>query len=63
MKCRFTPNYLDAIPLFKKASETYRGCGKFEKEINTREKLAKCYKVTEVFRKKVTNMKKLVEFN
>ena len=44
MKCRFTPNYLDAIPLFKKASETYRGCGKFEKEINAREKLAKCYK-------------------
>jgi tetratricopeptide (TPR) repeat protein len=44
IKCRFTPNYIDAIPLFKKAADAYRGSGNFQKEINSREKLAKCYK-------------------
>ena len=43
IKCRFTPCYLDAIPYFKKAADTYHGCGNFEKEITTREKLAKCF--------------------
>ena len=43
LKCRFTPNYLDAIHYFKKAADVYHGCGKFEKEITTREKLVKCF--------------------
>ncbi len=37
IKCRYKPNYLDAIPFFKKAAELFRGCGQFEKEIQTRE--------------------------
>ena len=44
LKCRFTPNYADAINYFKKAADVYHGCGKFEKEITTREKLVKCFK-------------------
>ena len=43
IKCRFNPNYLDAIPFFKKAAEVYRGCGQFEKEVQTREKLVRCF--------------------
>ena len=43
LKCRFTPNYADAIHYFKKAADVYHGCGKFEKEIITREKLVKCF--------------------
>jgi hypothetical protein len=37
IKCRYNPNYLDAIPFFKKAAEVYRGCGQFEKEVQSRE--------------------------
>ena len=43
IKCRYNPNYLDAIPFFKKAAEIYRGCGQFEKEVQTREKLVRCF--------------------
>ena len=43
IKCRFNPNYLDAIPYFKKAAEVYRGCGQFEKEIQAREYLVRCF--------------------
>ena len=43
LNCRFNPNYLDAIPYFKKAADIFHGCGKFEKEINSREKLVKCF--------------------
>lgn len=43
LKCRCNPNYIDAIPYFKKAADVYHGCGKFEKEIITREKLVKCF--------------------
>ena len=44
IKCRCNPNYLDAIPYFKKAVDVYHGCGKFEKEVATREKLVKCFR-------------------
>ena len=44
IKCRYTPNYLDAIPFFKKAAEVYRGCGQFEKEVQSREFLIRCFK-------------------
>ena len=44
IKCRYKPNYLDAIPFFKKAAELFRGCGQFEKEIQTRELLVRCFK-------------------
>ena len=44
IKCRCNPNYLDAIPYFKKAADVYHGCGKFEKEVSTREKLVKCFR-------------------
>ena len=43
IKCRYKPNYLDAIPFFKKAAEVYRGCGQYEKEVQTREKLVRCF--------------------
>ena len=43
LNCRFNPDYLDAIPYFKKAADIFHGCGKFEKEINSREKLVKCF--------------------
>ena len=43
LRCRMKPDYLDAIPFFKKAAETYRGCGQFEKEIETRKKLVLCF--------------------
>ena len=44
IKCRYKPNYLDAIPFFKKAAELFRGCGQFEKEVQTRELLVRCFK-------------------
>ena len=44
IKCRYNPNYLDAIPFFKKAAEVYRGCGQFEKEVQSRELLIRCFK-------------------
>ena len=44
IKCRCNPNYSDAIPYFKKAADVYHGCGKFEKEVATREKLVKCFR-------------------
>ena len=43
LKCRTKPNYLDAIPFFKKAADVYRGCGQFENEIQTRERLVVCF--------------------
>ncbi len=49
IKCRFTPNYLDAIPFLKKAAEIYRGCGNFEREVETRELLVRCFKGEQSF--------------
>lgn len=43
IKCRCNPNYLDAIPYFKKAADVYHGCGKFEKEASARDKLVKSF--------------------
>ena len=43
IKCRCNPNYLDAIPYFKKAADVYHGCGKFEKEVSARDKLVKSF--------------------
>lgn len=44
IKCRCKPDYAEAIPHFKKAADIYHGCGKFEKEIKSREKLVNCFK-------------------
>ena len=44
IKCRFNPDYGDAIPYFKKAAEVYHGCKQYEKEISTREKLINCFR-------------------
>ena len=49
IKCRFKPNYLDAIPFLKKAAEVYRGCGNFEREVETRELLVRCFKEEQSF--------------
>ena len=49
IKCRFKPNYLDAIPFLKKAAEIYRGCGNFEREVETRELLVRCFKEEQSF--------------
>ena len=49
MKCRNKPDYLGAIPYFKKAADTFHGCGKFDEEVNTREKLVRCFKNTKSY--------------
>lgn len=49
IKCRFNPNYIDAIPHLKKAAEIYHGCGKYEKELTTRDKLVKCFNNTQSY--------------
>ena len=49
IKCRFKPNYLDALPFLKKAAEIYRGCGNFEREVETRELLVRCFKEEQSF--------------
>lgn len=43
-KCRFNPDYTSAIPYFKTAADGYHSCKEFKKEIETREKLVKCFK-------------------
>ena len=42
-KCNFHPDYTSAIPYFKLAADEFHSCGEFEKEIETREKLVKCF--------------------
>ena len=42
-KCRFKPDYMSAIPYFKLAADGYHGCKNFEKEIETRKQLVKCF--------------------
>ena len=49
MKCRNKPDYLGAIPYFKKAADIYHGCGKFDEEVSTREKLVRCFKNTKSY--------------
>lgn len=49
VKFRFKPDYLSAIPYFKKAAEIFHGCCKFEEEINTRKKLIDCFNETKSF--------------
>ena len=43
-KCRLQPDYSSAIPYFKLAADKFHSCGDFSKEIETREKLVKCFK-------------------
>ena len=43
-KCRFKPDYESAIPYFKLAADEFHAKGEFKKEIETREKLVKCFK-------------------
>ena len=72
IKCRCKPNYLDAIPYFKKAAEVYRGCGQYEKEVQTREKLVLCFnneksyweegnEYQKMCKTQITNLKKVEE--
>lgn len=49
IKCRFEPDYLSAIPFFKKAADLYHGCGKFDEEINSRSKLVRCFRTTKSY--------------
>ena len=49
IKCRCSPDYTGAIPFFKKAADIFRGCGKFEHEIQSREKLIKCFRFENSF--------------
>ena len=44
LKCRFNPDYSSAISYFKVAADKFHNCGDFQKEIETREKLVKCFK-------------------
>ena len=45
IKCRCKPNYSRAIPYFKLAADSYHGLKNYEKEIDTRKKLVKCFMV------------------
>ena len=49
LKCRFQPDYSSAIPYFKLAADKFHSCGDFSKEIETREKLVKCFKSEKSF--------------
>ena len=43
LKCRFESDYTSAIPYFKSAADDYHTCGNFEKELDARKKLVKCF--------------------
>lgn len=43
LKCNFHPDFTSAIPYFKLAADEFHSCGQFEKEIETRQKLVKCF--------------------
>ena len=49
LKCRFEPDYSSAIPCFKIAADKFHSCSDFQKEIETREKLVKCFKSEKSF--------------
>ena len=59
IKCRCYPNYLDAIPYFKKAADVYHGCGKFEKEASARDKLVKSFQNIRSYREEGNEYEKL----
>lgn len=44
--CKFKPNYLDAIPFFQKAADSYHGSREWHNEIKSRTHLAKCFRET-----------------
>ena len=44
LKCRFSPDYSSAIPYLKIAADEFHNINDFRKEIETREKLVKCFK-------------------
>ena len=44
LRCRFNPDYSSAIPYLKLAADEFHSIGDFQKEIETREKLVKCFK-------------------
>lgn len=44
--CKFKPNYLDAIPFFQKASDSYHGSKDWQNEIKSRINLTKCFRET-----------------
>ena len=48
-RCRFNPDYTSAIPYFKTASDEFHGSGNFEKEIESRQELSKCFQKEESF--------------
>ena len=43
IKCNFHPDFTSAIPYFKLAADEFHSCGQFEKEIETRTQLVKCF--------------------
>lgn len=43
LKCQFHPDFTSAIPYLKSAADDFHSCKEFEKEIETREKLIKCF--------------------
>ncbi len=49
IKCKSKPDYNDAIPYFKEASELYHGNQKWREEIICRMKLANCFKQTKSY--------------
>ena len=44
LKCRFNPDYSSAIPYLKLAGDEFHNISDFRNEIETREKLVKCFK-------------------
>jgi hypothetical protein len=44
LKCRFSPDYLGAITLLKKAADLYHGSSKYEEEILCRQRLTFCFR-------------------
>ena len=57
IKCKSKPDYNDAIPYFKEASELYHGNKKWREEIVCRMKLANCFKQIKFFYEEAMNMK------
>lgn len=49
LKCRFSPSYIDAIPLFKNAGEKFHGVAKYDEEICCRKKLTECFRATKSY--------------
>ena len=47
IRCKFNPDYTSAIPYFKTAADEFHSCGNFEKELESRQELTKCFEKEE----------------